>query len=331
MVLVNANGRNEHNITLSTYKEVLGLSATADHFFLEKLCIRAPEAPHSPPSSAQVQLATLNCNKITMTNASFVISGVLLHGLHAQQQQLVDHDLVFYWHKGTHIRLSTSLINFDERGVTIYILTNREVADHCSARHIKPKNQSYIEMWPVNLGSEQCKIFNDSTDFYCEFSYTVPQSDMHFICFYRIKYMNDDPRGVTYTYDLESNLIFYDTSLAKSVRVCDLNHSSTACCASYGGKFTGLQHKQCHFIKTDVPNNDNDLGIDFTVTVSSHQRLHVIVLFVGLIILCIIIAVILFILCVATLCKGKNQNVGGCSCSLSCHLYDQHEAYQRVP
>ena len=318
-----ANQTSDYNVTLSTYKEVLKLSAPTDHIYQEELCISAPEAPNSPPFSTQVQLITMNCSE-AQVNASFDIKGVLLAGLQSDPtEQLVDHDLVFYWYKGTHIKLSTSLINFDERGVTIYILTDRKVAYLCSVDHVIPQSNFYVGKWPVNLGSEECKIYNNTTDFFCEFDYEVTRSDTYFVCFYRTKYANEDPRRLTYTYTLTSDLTLYDTSLARSVQVCDLNFSNASCCASYG-----LRRKECHFVKADVPNNDNDLGVEFTVTVFLHKRLHAIVIFVVLLILCVIIAIILCIFCWLTYRKVKNENARGCVCS--CHLYGPPGGYAPI-
>ena len=329
---VKGNQHSDYNVTLSTYKEVLSLSAPTDHIFLENLCISAPEAPNSPPFSTQVQLVTMKCNAAIILSSS-MITGVLLQGLQSGSQ-LVDHDLVFYWRKDTHIKLNTSLITLNESGlVTIYVLTDRRAAYLCSVDHVIPKNKFYVRKWPVkfNLGNpEQCILFHDTKDFFCEFNYEVPQSSTYFLCFYRTKYVNENPRRFTYTYNMNMDLMLYNTSLADSVRVCNLNHSTASCCASYGGKFTGLWQERCHFIKTDVSNNDNDLGIDFTVTVSPYKRLCVTWLFLGLLILVVITAVVLSVLCVATLRKGRNENVR--DCCISCHLYGQNAIlYQHIP
>ena len=318
--IVEANQRSHQNITLSTYKEVIRLSRTTDRLFLETVCI---SASIPPPYSTKVEIATMECSSPpSMTDKSFSFKGVLLPGLESTQQtQLVDHDLVFYWHKGTIIKLvTTQPIPIERAGeVTVFLLTDEVSFTDCAIDHIEPREGIYVEhgKWSVKPDSPQCHMSGNSGDFNCKFKYNVTRSNMYYVCFYRMETAML-PSLPIYAYELEGDLQSYDTSHFH--QGCNLSHSTDqSCCASYGRVFTGLLNETCIFIKTDLnldlsARYSTDLGAVFTVNISSSVRFSVIWLSVGLTIVCIIVAFVLTVLCVATIDRGRNGNERHCYC-----------------
>ena len=300
---VEANRRSHRNISFSTYKEAVSLSET-DHFFLENVCISAST---SPPNSLQVEIAAMECIQPTMTDTSFRIQGVLMKGLQrssdAQQKYLVDHALVFYWHRGTVIKLVTSVIPFQvflDFDVTVFVLNDESAFLHCTVDHVVP-NKVFFVKWSVSPSSQQCQVANNG-DVTCDFIYNVTQSNMHYICILRKEPVI--PPLHTYTYNLTGEVKSYDISQAQP-QSCNLSHPNSPCCAPYGSVFT----KTCIIIQTDLPVESvysEDLGTTFTVAVSSNRRRSVLWLSVGLAIVLIMTALVLIFLCVATLKRARN-------------------------
>ena len=325
---VEANRRSHRNISLSTYKEAVSLSET-DHFFLENVCISAST---SPPNSLQVEIAAVECTQPTMTDTNFSIQGVLMKGLQrsadvasfpglrtafvassdAQQKHLVDHNLVFYWNRGTVMKLVTPAIPFQtclDFDVTVFVLIEETAFIRCADEHIEPKEVFYVK-WSVSPSSQQCQVANNG-DVTCNFIYNVTQSSMHYICILRKEPVI--PPLHTYTYNLTGELKSYNISQARP-HTCNLSHPTSPCCAPYRSVFT----KTCIVIKTDLPVESEDAGDIFTVTLSSKKRGIVLWLSVGLAIVCFIIALALIFICVATLDKARNVNARNCTCV--CHI-----------
>ena len=305
--VVGASQRSHQNVSLSTYKEALSLSHATDHLFLEDVCVSASDPP--PPNPTQITIAAIECSSPNMIDTSFHFQGVLIKGQQSSPG-LVNHDLAFYWNRGTVVNLVTSIpfetYEAENFTVTLFILTDENTFMRCSTDHKEPK-EGFHAKWSVSPNSSECE--NTGNTFTCNFTYNVIQSNIHYICFIRKKAAEEHLN--LYTYTLTGELKTYNISQAETPKHCDLKHSNS-CCAKYGSVFKGLSQKTCIIITTDIPNeamHPNDVGVIFTVTVLSSRRFSVVWLPTGLAVLCIITALVLTVLCVVTVYKGRNRNI----------------------